>query len=130
MTTAEEAAIDAHILKSKQYAYETLWGILNKDKAYYSSSIDDLLRDGRLSCSFNGSDDIVGLTKILNHIGLEFKYVPNGLELKDNAKLHYRGDRMNRKPVEITYHHEKRFNKVGKDEPDEGKIGWSDRQFK
>lgn len=130
MTPAEETAIDAHILKSKENAYVTLWSELNKDKAFYSRAITDLLRDGYFHCSFDGSDDIVGFTKILNHIGLEIQYISKGIELKDNAKMLYRETRMYRKAVEVTYNHEKRFNRVGKDEPEEDKLGWNERRFK
>lgn len=130
MTSSEEAAIDAHILKAKEYAYETLWSVLNKDKAFYGRAIADLLRDGYLHCSYDGTDDIVGFTRILHHIGLEIQHTPKGLELKENAKFTYREKRIYRKTAEITYHHEKRFNRVGKDEPEEGKLGWNERRFK
>ncbi|MDQ8012056.1 MAG: hypothetical protein REI96_06390 [Flavobacterium nitrogenifigens] len=82
-----------------------------------------------MTCSFTGSDDVVGFTRILNHIGLGFQYTTKGLQLKDNAKNLYREEKMIKKPIEITYNHEKRFNRVGKDEPEEGKIGWNERRF-
>ncbi|WP_294958640.1 hypothetical protein [uncultured Flavobacterium sp.] len=130
MTPADETKIDAHILKSKENAYITLWSVLNKDKAYYNASIKDLLRDGYLHCSFTSSDDIVGFTRILNHIGLEFEYVTKGIELKENAKKHYRDTRMCPKMTIITFAQEKKYNRVGKDEPDDNKLGWCDRKFK
>ncbi|MFW0739731.1 hypothetical protein [Flavobacterium sp. T12S277] len=130
MTPTEEITIDAHILKSKESAYITLWSVLNKDKAYYNKSMKDLLRDGYLHCSFTSADDIVGLTRILNHIGLTFEFVPRGIELKEKAKQYYRDTKMYHKAPIVTFDSEKKYSRVGKDEPEENKLGWCDRKFK
>lgn len=128
MTLSEESTIDIHILKATVHAYTALWSILDKDKTYYNLSLKDLLRDGYLRCSFTGADDIVGFTRILNHIGITFRYISNGIELKENAKIHYRDDKMYKKAPAPTTNNEKSFNRVGKEEPDESKLGWADRK--
>lgn len=128
MKPGEESAIDVHIVKATEHAYETLWGVLNKDKRYYNESLKELLRDSCLLCSFTGTDDIVGFTRILNHIGLSFQYITKGIELKENAKINYQAERMYRKQPEPTYRYENKFNRVGKQDPEEGKIGWNERR--
>jgi hypothetical protein len=79
---------------------------------------------------FTSSDDIVGFTRILNHIGLKFEYIPKGIELKGNAKKHYSDSAMYRKSPIVKFDYEKKYNRVGKDEPEENKLGWCDRKFK
>lgn len=130
MTPAEQLVIDKHIINSIENAYTTLWAILDKDKTFYNESLNSLLRDGVVTCSFD-DNDVVGFSKVLNHLGLPFNYVPNGIALKEDARLYYRENKIYRKPPEANpYLHEKKFNRVGKDEPEDGKLGWCDRKLK
>jgi hypothetical protein len=130
MKSSEELAIDNQIIKATEHAYISLWSILDKDKTFYNNSLAVLLHDGKMPCSFSGPEDTVGLARILNHIGLPFRYITNGFELKEGSKVTYRENKMYRKTPQVTHYRENRFNSVGKDEPDENKLGWNERRNK
>ncbi|BFM41645.1 hypothetical protein CFS9_02860 [Flavobacterium sp. CFS9] len=130
MTKKEELLIDAHIWKRKEFAFITLWGVLEKDKTFYNNSLEGLIQYGNVLCKIVGKDDVVGLTKILNHLGLNFEFVASGLKLMENSKLDYRENVMNKKASFVDYGYEKKFNRIVKDEPEDDKIGWSDRKLK
>lgn len=131
MTASEEAAIDSHIWQSREYAYITLWSTLKRNKTFYDISLIGLAQYGNVICKIIGNDDIVGFTRILDHIGLPIEFEKSGIRLKKNAKLIYRESKMYKKPLIITdpYQHEKKFNRVGKKEADYDKPGWCDRKF-
>ncbi|URM37153.1 hypothetical protein [Flavobacterium anhuiense] len=128
MTIEEEEAINAHIWKSREFAYISLSSTLARNKYFYDISLIGLARYGNVLCKLLGNDDVVGFTKILHHIGLKFEYVASGIKLTENAKLEYKENRMNKKPAIIfSSNHERKFNSLGKKEPDEGKLGWAEK---
>ncbi|WP_026730190.1 hypothetical protein [Flavobacterium denitrificans] len=127
MTKEEEKSIDSHIWNSRESAYTTLWTMLDKNKYYYDLSLVGLVTYGNMLCNIFGKDDVVGFTRILHHIGLEFEFVKSGIQLKENAKVLYKENRMNPKPHEVKYNYDKKTLRVGKEDRYENKIGWAEQ---
>lgn len=134
MTASEELEIDNHIWQSRESAYLRVWSTLKKNKIYYYRCLIELAQYGNILCKAIGDDekdDLLGFTRMLAHLGLDYELVPSGIKLKEDAKQNYRENKMYTKPSFIApYDHEKKFNRIVKDEPEDGKIGWCDRQFK
>lgn len=133
MTAEEELAIDAHIWNRREDAYLVVWSTLKKNKIYYYRSLIGLAQYGNMICKTienDEKDDLIGFIRFLVHLGLTYEIVPSGIKLKENAKQIYRENKMYIKPTsKDPYEHEKRFNRVGKKEPDYDKPGWCDRML-
>lgn len=112
MTTSEESAIDAHVLKAS-----TL-----RATAIGYKGLASLLRYGNvMSYAFRDYDVFVNFTRMLNHLQLQFEFVPYGLQLKPDAKINYYQNVMKRKAPEQTYQYE--TQRIVKEErPESG--GW------
>lgn len=127
MTTSEELLIDTHIWKSREFAFTSLWSVLERDKTYYNDSLEGLIKYGNVLCKIIGKNDVVGLTRILQHIGLNYEFVASGIRLKENAKLDYREIKIYKKVAPVDYGYEKKFNRVGKEDRYENRVGWAEQ---
>ena len=114
MTIQEEQSIDAHILASS--------GLRTTSIGY--KALVSLLQYGNfLSYGFRDYDIFVNFTKVLDHLQLEYKYIPRGLQLKENAKINYWQKLIKIKNPEIRYNNQSGSYRVGKEErSDSG--GW------
>lgn len=121
MTTSEESTIDAHVLEASN---------LRTTSIGYKALVSLLKYGNVLTYAFSDYTVFVSFTRVLDHLHLEYEFVAFGLQLKENAKLSYYQNVVNRKVPEFkpTYHEGK--NRVGKDDPEEGKIGWAEKRFK
>ncbi|MRX40419.1 hypothetical protein GJU43_14115 [Flavobacterium sp. LC2016-23] len=120
MTPSEELEIDAHILKAS---------MLKTTSNGYRALQSLLMHGNLLSYAFGGDYSIfVNFTRVLNHIRLEFHFVPFALELKPDAKLIYRQNMMTYRPQE-PIEQPRPYNKessshVGKNDHRDDDRGW------
>lgn len=122
MTSSQELEVDAHLLRASN---------LRPTSIGYKA-FERLLHDGKLYSNTVGQDYtvFVNFTKVLDYLKLEYQFISGGLALKENAKENYRQNIMFKKhelPIKLTYTSQRQ--KLGKDEPDDNKIGWCDRKF-
>ncbi|WP_047775992.1 hypothetical protein [Flavobacterium sp. ABG] len=71
--------VDAHILEASG---------LVKDKRGYNALLN-LLQNGLLMFERLGIEDTSKFIKVLDKIGLEWRFITDGIELKENAKSMY-----------------------------------------
>ncbi|SHH75444.1 hypothetical protein [Flavobacterium johnsoniae] len=121
MTASEELEIDVHLLRASN---------LRTTSIGYKA-FERLLLNGRLSSDSLGSDYtlFVNFTKVLDHLQLEYQFITGGLALKENAKENYRQNVMLRRHQPVKIYRTNERQRVGKDEPEENKIGWCDRKL-
>lgn len=109
-------AADAHILKASQ---------LVKEKRGYNALIV-LLSAGVLMNDRLGQNETYDFTKILDRVGVEYRFIPHGIELRENAKSNYYHNVMYPQKLEpkndfnTSYYHNDKNLSVGKEE----KQGW------
>jgi len=121
MTPSQELEVDAHILAASN--------LRNTSIGY--KALASVLKHGNLLCiAFCDYEVFVNFTRMLWHLKVDFEFVPFGLQLKENTKQCYRDARMIPKaaPV-VTYNYEKKYSRIGKDDPEEGKIEWNEKRF-
>lgn len=108
MNEFENKLVDAHILEASK--------LRTTSRGY--KALNSLLSTGNLLCiAFNDYSVFVDFTRLLNHLRLEFHFVPFGLQLNDNAKIDYHQNVMNKKTFDAqpTYYQNK-SNRIGKEE--------------
>ncbi len=124
MKLSEELEIDAHILAASNLKITSIG---------YKALVSLLKYGNFMSYAFRDYDIFVNFTRMLNHLQVEIEFVPFGLQLKENAKLNYRNNMMTLKHQKLINQtptqHKESSSRIGKQDPDDGKLGWAERKM-
>lgn len=116
-----ETEVDAYILAHSK--------LRESSRGY--KAIKTLLQEGNLLYWCLGKDDTLELCKIFIYLNFNYQHVSGGLQLRPNSKHEFYHNVMYPKRIERTNYNKSSSNqKLGKDEPDDDRMGWAERQLK
>jgi hypothetical protein len=117
MTISQELEVNEYVLANSR--------LKTTSRGYKALKI--LLEYGNLLYWCLGKDDTLDLAKVLIHLNFKYEHVSGGLQLRENSKLDFYYLVMYRKRVVIKKGYDQKYSRVGKDEPDENKLGWAEK---
>lgn len=117
MTIAQELEVNEYVLANSR--------LKTTSRGYKALKI--LLEYGNLLYWCLGKDDTLDLAKVLIYLNFRYEHVRGGLQLRENSKMDFYYLVMYRKRVIGKPRYDQRYNRVGKDEPDENKLGWAEK---
>lgn len=121
MTAAEELELEAHAIEASK---------LRNTSIGYKALVSLLKYGNVMSYAFKDYDVFVSFTRVLNHIQLQFEFVPFGLQLKQDAKITYRKNMMTYRPPEpVKQAYTESSKKRSKDDEREEGQDWSKKRF-
>lgn len=119
MTTSQKAEVDAYVLAASN--------LRTTSRGYKALKI--LFEHGNLLYCYLGKWDTLELTKLLIHLKFNYEFVTGGIQLCENSKSDFYYTIMHYKAPEArTKYRENTTKRVGKDEREDGKLGWADRK--